>query len=64
MENDQWEISSGSLDDDQTGSPTLYKDLKVSKKSARWAIKLLYKEMKKERMRTCEAIIAMIAMTS
>jgi hypothetical protein len=30
---------------------TLHKDLRLSKKSARWVSKLLYKEMKKERVR-------------
>ncbi len=42
---------------------TLHKDLQLSKKSARWAIKLLYEEMKKEQLRTCE-VIAMIAVAS
>ncbi len=30
---------------------TLLKDLRLSKKSARWVSKLLYEEMKKERVR-------------
>jgi hypothetical protein len=36
VENDQRESLSGSWVDDQTISPTLNKDLKLSKKSARW----------------------------
>jgi hypothetical protein len=35
-------------DDDQSGSPTINKDLKFSKKSARWLPKLRDKEMKKK----------------
>jgi hypothetical protein len=38
----------------------LHQDLKLSVKSVRWLPKLMDKEMKKERVRTCEAFIAMI----
>ncbi len=36
VENDQQKTRSGYWGDEQTGSPTLNKDLKLSKKSARW----------------------------
>jgi hypothetical protein len=39
----------------------LHKDLKLSKKSGRWLPKLADKEMKNERVRVCEAFVAMIA---
>jgi hypothetical protein len=38
-----------------------HKDLQLSKKSARWVIKLRNEEMKKARLRMCEAIITTIA---
>jgi hypothetical protein len=41
-------------------STPLFTGMNLSMKSARWAIKLLYKEMKKEQSRTCKAIIGMI----
>jgi hypothetical protein len=40
---------------------TLYKDLQLSKKSARWVTKTLYKKMKEERGRVHEVILGMIA---
>jgi hypothetical protein len=43
--------------------PKWRKDLQLSKKSARWAIKLLYKE-KKERVIRCMAFLAIIASAS
>jgi hypothetical protein len=39
---------------------TLHNDLKLCKKSAKWLSKLMDKEMKKERVKTCEAFIALI----
>jgi hypothetical protein len=39
---------------------TLKEDLNLSKKSARWVHKLLTDEMKKERVRTSEAFLAMV----
>jgi [histone H3]-lysine36 N-dimethyltransferase SETMAR len=39
---------------------TLRKDLNLSKKSARWVPKLLTDEMKMERVRTSEALLAMV----
>jgi hypothetical protein len=50
VENDRQEIRSGSRGDGQTVSPTLNKDLKLSKKSARWWRKLKDKDMKKEQV--------------
>jgi hypothetical protein len=38
----------------------LHKNLQLSKKSARWGTKMLYKETKKERLRSCEAVSKMI----
>jgi hypothetical protein len=35
----------------------LYKDLKLSEKLPRWLPKLTDKEMKKERVRTCKALL-------
>ncbi len=32
---------------------------KLYKKAAKWVTKMLYEEMKKERFRMCEAVIAM-----
>jgi hypothetical protein len=43
---------------------TLHKDLQISKKLARWVTNMLYGKMKKERLRTCKAIMGMIALTS
>jgi hypothetical protein len=44
---------------------TLYKDLQLLKKSARWMIKkLLYKKEKKEQVMMCQAFIAIIAAVS
>jgi hypothetical protein len=48
VENDQRQIRSGSWGDDQTGSPTLNEDLKLSKKLARWLRQLKDRKMKKE----------------
>jgi hypothetical protein len=45
----------------QTVHATLYKDLQLSKKSARWVTKTLYKTMKEERGRVHEVILGMIA---
>jgi hypothetical protein len=50
VEKDQQETRSGSWVDDQTNSSTLDKDLKLSKKLARWWRQLKGKEMKKERV--------------
>jgi hypothetical protein len=43
---------------------TLHKDLQLSKKSARWMIKLLDEEMKKEPVKTCKVFIAIQAAIS
>ncbi len=43
---------------------TFHKDLELSKKSARLAIKLRYKEKKKELVGTCEVFVAIIAAVS
>ncbi len=40
------------------------KDLKLSKKSARWLTKLTDKEMKKEQVRMCEAFVSNFATVS
>ncbi len=50
VQNDQRETCSGSRGDNQTVSPTLNKDLKLSKKSSRWLPKLRDKETKIERV--------------
>ncbi len=42
----------------------LHKDLKLSQKSTRWVTKMLYEEIKKERVRVCEGIMVMVAATS
>jgi hypothetical protein len=47
--------------DIKTIHTTLHKNLQLSKKSARWPTKLLIEEMKKERVRMCEALVAIIA---
>ncbi len=39
----------------------LHKDMKLAKKLARWVPKLTDKKTKKERVRMCEAFIAIIA---
>ncbi len=61
VEDDQWETRSGSWGDNQIGSPTFNKDLKLSKKSARFLHQLKDKEMKKERVCMCEAFIVIFA---
>jgi hypothetical protein len=43
---------------------TLHKDLQLSKKSTSWVTKMLDDEIKKERLRMCEAVMAMIAVVS
>jgi hypothetical protein len=48
----------------KTVHATLYKDLQLSKKSARWVTKMLYEKIKKERLEMCEAVMSMIAVTS
>jgi hypothetical protein len=50
VENESRENCSGSWGDNQTISPTLNKDLKLSKKLARWQWQLRDKDMKKERV--------------
>ncbi len=50
VENDWWEACSGLRGDDKTNSPILDKDLKLSKKLARWWHQLKGKEIKKERV--------------
>jgi hypothetical protein len=40
---------------------TLQKDIHLSKKSARWVNKMLYEKMKKEQVKICEAVLALIA---
>jgi hypothetical protein len=50
VENDQHKSLSGLWGDDKTISPILSKDLKLSKKSARWWRQLKATEMKKERV--------------
>ncbi len=50
VEDDRRGTLSGSWADDQTISPTLNKDLKLSQKSARWWRQLKDKEMKKEQV--------------
>jgi hypothetical protein len=44
VENDRWKTLSGSWGDDQIVSPTLFKDLKLSRKSAKWWCQLKAKE--------------------
>jgi hypothetical protein len=48
----------------KTVHATLLKALQLSKKLARWAMKLVYEEKKKEQVRTGEAFIAIIAIVS
>ncbi len=48
VENDQRETRTGLRGDDQTDSPILEKDLKLSKKLAGWWRQLKGKEIKKE----------------
>jgi hypothetical protein len=50
VENDRRKSLSGSWGDDKTVSPILSKDLKLSKKSARWWRQLKATKMKKERV--------------
>jgi hypothetical protein len=50
VENDRRKSLSGSWGDDKTVSPVLSKDLKQSKKSARWWRQLKATKMKKERV--------------
>jgi hypothetical protein len=50
VENDQRESFSGLWGDNQAVSPTLNKDLKLSRKSAKWWCQLKTKDMKKERV--------------
>jgi hypothetical protein len=50
VENDRRESLSGLWGDDQTVSPILNKDLKLSRKSAKWRRQLKSKDMKKERV--------------
>jgi hypothetical protein len=50
VENDRRKSLSGSWGDDKTVSPILSKDLKLSKKSARWWRHLKAMKMKKERV--------------
>ncbi len=49
VENDRRESLSGLWGDDQAVSPTLNKDIKLSRKSAKWWRQLKVKDMKKER---------------
>jgi hypothetical protein len=39
---------------------TLHKDLQLSKKSARWLIKMIYYAMQKEQVRMIEAFVAIV----
>ena len=50
VENDRRESLSGLWGDDQSVSPTLNKNLKLSRKSAKWWRQLKAKDMKKERI--------------
>ena len=50
VENDRRESLSGLWGDDQAVSPTLNKNLKLSRKSAKWWRQLKAKDMKKERV--------------
>jgi hypothetical protein len=50
VENDRRESLSGLWGDDQAVSPTLNKNLKLSRKSAKWWRQLKAKNMKKERI--------------
>ena len=50
VENDRRESLSGLWGDDQAVSPTLNKNLKLSRKSAKWWRQLKAKDMKKERI--------------
>jgi hypothetical protein len=45
----------------KTVHATLQKDLKLSKKYAKWVPKLLYEEMKKEPIRMCKVFVVIIA---
>jgi hypothetical protein len=42
---------------------TLHEDLDLSKKSARWVLKLLTSAHKEERIQTCEQLLAMVTAT-
>jgi hypothetical protein len=64
VENDRRKSLSGSWGDDKTVSPILRKDLKLSKNSARWWHQLKATEMKKERVKTREAFVAIFAAVS
>jgi hypothetical protein len=50
VENDRCESLSGLWGDDQAISPTLNKNLKLLRKSAKWWRQLKAKDMKKERV--------------
>jgi hypothetical protein len=50
VENDRQDTHLSSWGNDQTGPPTHNKDLKLSKKSARWLCQLKEKEMEKEQV--------------
>jgi hypothetical protein len=50
VENDRRKSLSGLLRDDQAVSPTLNKNLKLSRKLAKWCRQLKAKDMKKERV--------------
>ncbi len=50
VENDRRESLSGLWGDDQAVSPILNKNLKLSRKSAKWWRQLKVKDMKKERV--------------
>ena len=50
VENDRRESLSGLWGDDQAVSPILNKNLKLSRKSAKWWRQLKAKDMKKERV--------------
>jgi hypothetical protein len=63
-ENDWRETCSGFCGDNWTGSPTLRKDLKLSKKSARCLHQLKDKEMKKEQVWTCKAFTVIFTVVS
>ncbi len=64
VEKDRRETRSGSWVDDQINSSTLDKDLKLSKKLARWWRQLKGKEMKKEQVFTSKAFVTFFAVVS
>jgi hypothetical protein len=61
VENDQWETVRKLTKAQGVSTKMVHKDLKLSKMSARWISKLTDNEMKKERVRTCEVFVAIIA---